>query len=485
MDDDDLLDFASGQMFNSNPTTVTSTTTSTSNIKNKNDNIIDNSKNNNNEDYKFIQSSNNSNNSDGLFISPQIKSSTNTNSNSFISPILAQTIDPSPIISNNNNNQINSNDDLYNSFYDDSTDTEESKTQDDSLIIPLQYKFKNDNNNKNNSIINNSSSTQQDDDDSIPLQYLPKDKKLKINNQDIKTNKLNSNNNIDNDDDDENYFDDIIDNKPVNNNNNNNNNNINNNNNKEESKRFLPNWMKRKQPEDQDIFITTKENFEMKKNVKETLLERANSNSKQSEWVLTLTAFKEVEEPILKGRVICFDLETSGFGVDDSIIEIGAVELIDGRRTGIIFQSYAQPKSIIHPKAEEIHQLSNYMLQFSPPIEMVLANFMDWVGDSPLVAHNLAFDRRMLIQELVRSNIAFNHNHICFCTMKYFRKTYAGCNYSLDSVSQKLKINKLLLRKTHGALVDSEILAIIYTHLISLPSNQSTLKILENMKTHT
>jgi len=41
-----------------------------------------------------------------------------------------------------------------------------------------------------------------------------------------------------------------------------------------------------------------------------------------------------------EGRVICFDLETSGFSpIDDCIIEIGAVEVIDGMRTGLIFQS--------------------------------------------------------------------------------------------------------------------------------------------------
>jgi hypothetical protein len=39
------------------------------------------------------------------------------------------------------------------------------------------------------------------------------------------------------------------------------------------------------------------------------------------------------------GRVICFDVETTGFSINDCIVEIGAVEVIDGMRTGMIFQS--------------------------------------------------------------------------------------------------------------------------------------------------
>jgi len=49
-------------------------------------------------------------------------------------------------------------------------------------------------------------------------------------------------------------------------------------------------------------------------------------------------------EEIINGRIICFDLETTGFAIDDCIIEIGAVELIDGYRTGALFQSYVKPQ---------------------------------------------------------------------------------------------------------------------------------------------
>lgn len=44
------------------------------------------------------------------------------------------------------------------------------------------------------------------------------------------------------------------------------------------------------------------------------------------------------------GRSICFDVETTGFARSDGCIEIGAVEMIDGFRTGVLFQSYIKPR---------------------------------------------------------------------------------------------------------------------------------------------
>jgi len=64
------------------------------------------------------------------------------------------------------------------------------------------------------------------------------------------------------------------------------------------------------------------------------------TRSSSGDSVLTRTpiVYIDVENPleIASGRVIAFDVETSGFSNSDCIIEIGAVELIDGVRTGIL-----------------------------------------------------------------------------------------------------------------------------------------------------
>eukprot|EP01105_Mastigella_eilhardi_P022108 TRINITY_DN5417_c0_g1_i1.p1 TRINITY_DN5417_c0_g1~~TRINITY_DN5417_c0_g1_i1.p1 ORF type:complete len:295 (+),score=70.16 TRINITY_DN5417_c0_g1_i1:51-887(+) len=60
------------------------------------------------------------------------------------------------------------------------------------------------------------------------------------------------------------------------------------------------------------------------------------------------------QEELPRGRVICFDLETTGFSREDCIIEVGGVEVIDGVRTGAIFQSYALPTAPVNPMAFEV-----------------------------------------------------------------------------------------------------------------------------------
>lgn len=81
--------------------------------------------------------------------------------------------------------------------------------------------------------------------------------------------------------------------------------------------------------------------------------------------------------------------------------------MIDGFRTGCLFQSYLRPRKgkisprnhfsenlidlEIHPKAQEVHGLSEKKLEGAPPFQLVLASFMEWVGNSPLVAHNAKF----------------------------------------------------------------------------------------------
>lgn len=171
--------------------------------------------------------------------------------------------------------------------------------------------------------------------------------------------------------------------------------------------------------------------------------------------------YTDVLLPIEEGRVVIFDLETSGFGADDSIIEIGAVELIDGQRTGIVFQSYAKAMGSINPYAFKAHGLSEEVLSYHQSIEIVLTNFMRWVGHSPLVAHNSRFDMRMLCQELRRWDIPMHGNKV-FCTLRYYRAKYPGMAYSLDDLASHFRIDQIIERRTHGALVDAEICARVY-----------------------
>ena len=89
---------------------------------------------------------------------------------------------------------------------------------------------------------------------------------------------------------------------------------------------------------------------------------------------------------------VVFDIETTGFSSkNDKIIEIGAVKLKDGEIVDS-FSTFVDPKVNIPYKITELTSITQNMVNGQPTIDEVLPKFMEFVGDSVLVAHNAAFD---------------------------------------------------------------------------------------------
>ena len=84
-------------------------------------------------------------------------------------------------------------------------------------------------------------------------------------------------------------------------------------------------------------------------------------------------------------------------------IEIGAVEMIDRVVTGRNFHTYVDPCRAMPRDAQNVHGLSTAFLTGQPVFEMVLDEFLAFIGDSPLVDHNAAFAMVFLITEYGRA----------------------------------------------------------------------------------
>ena len=90
-------------------------------------------------------------------------------------------------------------------------------------------------------------------------------------------------------------------------------------------------------------------------------------------------------------RIICFDIETTGFEWTrgDRCIEIGAVELLDGVLTENTFHEYINPEGkIIPPETYMVHKISNAFLEDKPKMSEIAPKFLEFIGDAPIVAHN-------------------------------------------------------------------------------------------------
>ncbi len=86
---------------------------------------------------------------------------------------------------------------------------------------------------------------------------------------------------------------------------------------------------------------------------------------------------------------VVFDLETMGLNSHEhEIIEIGAVKLQGTRIVEKIF-TISNRKKTIPKKIQELTNISQDMVDNMPTIEEVLPKFMEFVGDSTMVAHNV------------------------------------------------------------------------------------------------
>ncbi|NNE41194.1 MAG: DNA polymerase III subunit epsilon [Marinicaulis sp.] len=169
-------------------------------------------------------------------------------------------------------------------------------------------------------------------------------------------------------------------------------------------------------------------------------------------------------------RQVVFDLETTGFKFSEGhrIVEIGAIELMNGAVTGKSFHIYVNPERDMPEGAFKIHGLSAAFLADKPLFtdEEAAPAFCAFVGDAELIAHNgVSFDLPFLQAELKVADLPLLENKL-FDTLHFARRKFPGAPASLDALCSRFGIDtKQRERDGHGALLDSRLLAEVYIEL--------------------
>lgn len=158
-------------------------------------------------------------------------------------------------------------------------------------------------------------------------------------------------------------------------------------------------------------------------------------------------------------RLISIDTETTGSSPakGDRCVEIGAVELIDGRLTGRTFQTYLNPDRKVAWQAERVHGLSNRFLADKPRLAEVAPDLLDFIGGAPCFAHNARFDRDMLLYDFRHAELEVPDLRF-FDTIPLAKAHVRSTAYRLDVLAQTLGLIDTA-RGLHGALEDATILA--------------------------
>ena len=166
-------------------------------------------------------------------------------------------------------------------------------------------------------------------------------------------------------------------------------------------------------------------------------------------------------------REIVWDTETTGFDPEsgDRLVEIGAVELFNHMPTGKIYHQYINPERSMPQEAFAVHGLGNEFLADKPVFKMVAQDFLNFIGDAKIVAHNAKFDMRFINAELKWVGIDPIPMSQSTDTLEIARKKFPGAQNSLDALCRRFGVDNTA-REKHGALLDSEILAEVYLELI-------------------
>lgn len=168
----------------------------------------------------------------------------------------------------------------------------------------------------------------------------------------------------------------------------------------------------------------------------------------------------ESEEP-LDGTFICFDIETTGLSANrDKITEIGAVKVVNGEITDT-FSTFANPGMPIPAKITELTGITDAMVKDAPSQSEAVTAFLEFAGDSVLVAHNAPFDTSFIRKACENMNREYNYTSID--TVAISRAILTDIkNCKLDTVAKYLRLGDF---NHHRATDDAEMLARIFISL--------------------
>lgn len=160
---------------------------------------------------------------------------------------------------------------------------------------------------------------------------------------------------------------------------------------------------------------------------------------------------------------VVLDFETTGLSPEQGAraTEIAAVVIRD-RRIVDRYQSLMNAGVWISPFIEALTGITNAMIRRAPPAAEVMRQVADFIGDTPLVAHNASFDRKFFDAELAR--IDQSRRQEFACTVLLARRLYPDAsNHKLGTLVEYAGLP--VAGRAHRALADAEMTVHLLLHM--------------------
>ena len=167
-------------------------------------------------------------------------------------------------------------------------------------------------------------------------------------------------------------------------------------------------------------------------------------------------------------RQVFLDTETTGLSPEsgDRIVEIGCIELVNRRLTGLSKHFYINPQRPNSDDALKIHGLTDEFLSDKPLFASVVDELLEFLSGAEIVIHNAAFDVGFMDAELARLGRAAFASFVSRVTDTWSlaREMFPGKSNSLDALCRRLEVDNST-RTLHGALLDAGLLAEVYIRM--------------------
>lgn len=158
--------------------------------------------------------------------------------------------------------------------------------------------------------------------------------------------------------------------------------------------------------------------------------------------------------------IVAIDIETTGLDKDrDAIIEIGAVRF-NGKRVEDEFSTLINPGKHISEFITGLTGIDDSMVRQAPRLRDIVHELAAFVGDAPVIGHNVRFDLGFL-----QSANVLNLNRVIDTYVLASILMPAASRYNLGALGQQLGI---LLPATHRALDDARVTHAVYERLAEL-----------------
>ena len=161
---------------------------------------------------------------------------------------------------------------------------------------------------------------------------------------------------------------------------------------------------------------------------------------------------------------VVFDLETTGAKTPPCrVTEIGAYRVSNGKITDE-FHTLVNPETPIPFFITGLTGISDRMVRYEPKFREIAADFLEFIGDSVLVAHNAHFDLRFLNHEIGRIHENYRVANPHLCTVQLSRKLLPHIeNHRLNTVAEYYSV---ALVNHHRASDDARATAHIFINLL-------------------